>query len=98
MGDYQNGFRDGRSVIHNMFALKIINQKIREYNQSVPYLFIDIQKAYDSIHRDAQWECMKEFKVPTKLINMCKTYVQKTRSVVRIEGTLLLFSPKIKQA
>ena len=98
MGGNQNGFRDGQYVIDNMFALKIINQKIREYNQSVPYLFIDIQKAYDSIHRDAQWECMKEFKVPTKLINMCKTYVQKTRSVVRIEGTLLLFSPKIKQA
>jgi len=31
---------------------------------------------------------MKEFKIPTKLINMCKTCVQKTRSAVRIEGTL----------
>jgi hypothetical protein len=31
MGDYQNGFRDGRSVI--------INKKIWEYNQSVQYLF-----------------------------------------------------------
>jgi len=26
MGDYQNGFRDGRSVIENTFALKIINE------------------------------------------------------------------------
>jgi hypothetical protein len=25
MGDYQNGFRDGRSVIDKIFALKIIN-------------------------------------------------------------------------
>jgi len=24
--DYQNGFRDGRSVIDNIFALKIINE------------------------------------------------------------------------
>ena len=51
------------------------------------YLFIDFQKAYDSIHRDTLWECMKEFKIPTKLINMCKTCVQETRSSVRIEGT-----------
>ena len=51
-GDYQNGFRDGRSVIDNIFALKIINEKMWEYNQSVHYLFIDFQKAYDSIHRD----------------------------------------------
>ena len=31
---------------------------------------------------------MKEFKFPNKLINMCKTCVQKTRSVVRINRTL----------
>jgi len=41
MGDYQNGFRDGRSVIDNIFALKIINEKRWKYNQSVQYLFID---------------------------------------------------------
>jgi hypothetical protein len=71
MGDRQNGFRDGRSVIDNIFALKIINEKIWEYNQSVHYLFIDFQKAHDSIHRDALWKCMKEFKIPAKLINVC---------------------------
>ena len=63
----------------------------------VQYLFIDFQNAYGSIHRDTLWECMKEFKIPTKLINMCKRYVQKTRSVVKIEGTLSFFF-KIKQA
>jgi hypothetical protein len=42
--DYQNGFRDGRSVVDNIFALKIINEKIWEYNQSVEYLFIYFQR------------------------------------------------------
>ena len=36
MGDYQNGFRDGRSVIVNIFALKIIRRnfgiRTRMYN------------------------------------------------------------------
>ena len=68
MGYYQNGFRNGRSVNDNIFALKIINEKLWEYNQSVQYLFIDFQKAYDSICRDTLWKCMKEFKIPTKLI------------------------------
>jgi hypothetical protein len=75
MGDYHNGFRDGRSVIDNIFALKIIHEKLWEYNQSAQYLFIDLQKAYDSIHRDTLCKCMKEFEIPTTLINMCKTYV-----------------------
>jgi hypothetical protein len=39
-----DGFRGGSSVIDNIFALKIINKKLWEYNQSV-YLFIDFQKA-----------------------------------------------------
>jgi hypothetical protein len=46
MGYHQNGFRDGRSVIGNIFALKIIKKKIWGYNQSVQYLFVDFEKAY----------------------------------------------------
>jgi hypothetical protein len=65
MGGYQNSFRDGRSVTDNIFALKIINKKIWEYNQSEQYLFIDFQKAYESIHRYILLKYMEEFKIPT---------------------------------
>jgi hypothetical protein len=77
MGDCQNGFRDGKSVTDNIFALRIINKKLWEYNQSVQYLFVDYQKANDSIHGDALWTYMKEFKIPTKLINTCKMRVKR---------------------
>jgi len=89
--DYQKEFRDGGSVIDNIFVSKIINKKIWEYNQSVQYLFIDFQQAYDFIHKDTLWKFMEEFKIPKKLIHMHKTCVQKTRSAVRIEGTLSFF-------
>ena len=71
--------------------LKIINKKLWEYNQSVQYLFIDFQKAYFSIHRDTLWKYMTEFKIPTKLINICKIGVQETKSAVRKEGTSSFF-------
>jgi hypothetical protein len=58
MGDYQNGFRDGRSVIDNIFTLKIINKKIWEYNQSVQYLFIDFQKACETCYGNV-WKNLK---------------------------------------
>jgi len=54
-------------VFDNIFVLKIINEKIWEYNQSVQYLFIDFKKAYDSIDRDMLWKCVEEFKIPKKL-------------------------------
>jgi hypothetical protein len=72
-GDYQIGFRDLRSLIENIFALKIINEKIWEYHQNVQFLFVDFQKTYDFIHRKTLWKCMKEIKIPKKLINVCKT-------------------------
>ena len=71
--------------------MKITNEKLCEYDQCVQYLFIDFQKAYDSIHRDTLWECMEEFKIPTELVNKCKTCVQETRSAVRIDGALSSF-------
>jgi hypothetical protein len=43
-----------------------------------------------TIHRDTLWEGMKEFKIPTILINMCQT-CKKARRAVRIEGILPSF-------
>jgi len=71
--------------------LKITNEELWEYNQSVQYLFIDFQKTHDSIHRDTLWKYMKEFKISTKLINTCKTCAQETRSSVRIGEALSAF-------
>ena len=85
--DYQNGFRDGRSVIDNIFVLKI-NEKIWEYNQNVQYLFIDFQ-SHMTLHIETCYG--NAFKIPKKVINMCKTFVQKRRSAVRIEETLSSF-------
>ena len=88
MGDNQNGFRDGRSLIDNIFALKIINEKLWEYNQSVQYLFIDFQRAFDSVHRDKLWKCMEEFKIPEKLICVKRVY---KRQEVLLDATLSSF-------
>jgi len=37
--DYQNGFRDRRSVIDNILVLKIINEKIWKYNQCTIFIY-----------------------------------------------------------
>jgi len=54
-------------------------------------IYLLIFKRHMTVHRDTLWECMKEFKIPTKLINMCKTCVQNTRNKVRIDGTFSSF-------
>jgi len=42
-----------------------------------------------TLYIDTLQKCMEEFKIPKKLLNMYKTGVQKTRSAVRMEGTLI---------
>jgi len=56
-----------KAEIWKVYFDKLLNTEeprelIKKGKQSVRYLFIDFQKAYDSIHRDTLWECMKEFK------------------------------------
>jgi len=56
---------------------------IRVYN-----IYLLILKRHDTVRRDTLWKWMEEFKIPKKLIYICKTYVQKMRSAVRMEGTV----------
>jgi hypothetical protein len=52
MGDYQNGFRDGRSVTDNIFSLKIINKKLWEYTMynTVYNIHLLIFKRHMTLH------------------------------------------------
>jgi len=47
IGDYQAGFRPGRSTIEQIFTVKQMLQKCWEYNINVYLAFIDFRKAYD---------------------------------------------------
>jgi len=62
MGDYQNGFRDGRSVIDNIFALNIINKNfgniIRMHNIYL-LIFKRHMTLYIEIHYGNVWNNIK---------------------------------------
>lgn len=51
LGDYQAGFRQNRSKIDLVFILRLILQKMREFNKEVHLIFIDFKKVYDCIHQ-----------------------------------------------
>ena len=49
MRETQNGFRKGRSCTEQTFCLKILIEKIREFNLETQLLFIDYEKEFDNI-------------------------------------------------
>ena len=64
IGDYQAGFVPGKSTVDNIFILRQLTEKYREYGQSSWHVFIDYRQAYDSVHRPSLWVILQQFQVP----------------------------------
>ncbi|CAF4311483.1 unnamed protein product [Rotaria sp. Silwood2] len=82
----QAGFRAGRSTIDQVFILKMVMERSREFNQPLHLCFIDLQKAYDSVNREALWRVCSAYGLSDKMIQMIKLLYEDVRAVVRIDG------------
>ena len=73
VGDYQAGFVPGKSTIDNIFALRLLNEKYREYGRTAWHVFVDYKQAYDSVHRPSLWAILRHFHVPGNLIRLIQS-------------------------
>ena len=88
IGDYQCGFRRGRSTTEQIFNLRQILQKTREFQISTYHLFIDFKTAYDCINRKRLIEALNEFDIPDKLVKLISLTLTDTKMRVKIQGDL----------
>ena len=66
------------------FCIRQILEKKWECNETVPQLFIDFKKAYDSVRRGVLYYILIEFGVPKKLVRLVKMCLTETYSRVRV--------------
>jgi hypothetical protein len=59
-----------------------------EYNGTVHQLFIDFEKAYDSVRREMLYNILTEFGISTKLVRLIMLYLNETYSKVCIVKNL----------
>ena len=65
----QCGFRRGRGCADQLFSLRMLMEKAREYHQPIYACFIDLKKAYDSVHRESLWCILQHsYCLPPKLL------------------------------
>jgi hypothetical protein len=88
VGEYQGGFRVGRSTTDQLFSIRQILEKCKEYNVETHHLFVDFKAAYDSVNRRKLWRVMEEFGIPNKLISLAKLTLYGANSRVRIRNKL----------
>ena len=78
----QAGFRSGRSCSDQIFTLRQILKQSKEWNSSLYVNFLDIEKAFDSIHRESLWKILRHYGIPLKLVNIIKMLYDNFRSQV----------------
>src|SRR5262249_17782791 len=83
-GDYQCGFRRGRSTTDQIFIIRQIMEKAWEYTATIHHLFLDFKQAYDSIDRQRLFGNMEECGIPKKLINLTKATLTDNKCKVLI--------------
>lgn len=92
IGTYQAGFRRGRSTVDQIFTLRQILEKTREYGMdtSIYHLFIEFKAAYDSVIRSKLYEAIhrRELQIPSKIIKMVRATMARVVCKVKIQDEL----------
>uniref|UniRef100_A0A8D8TV43 Craniofacial development protein 2 n=1 Tax=Cacopsylla melanoneura TaxID=428564 RepID=A0A8D8TV43_9HEMI len=87
IGEYQTGFRKGRSTLDHIFTLRQVFEKLWEYNSGGHFVFIDFKKAYDSVNRPCLFKILKEFQIPTKLIALIADCLNNARCKIKMPNS-----------
>ena len=75
-------FRKGRGCMDHIFTIKCLWEKDRE----VCMTFMDIEKAYDRVDREALWKVLCKYGVRGKLLDAVRGFYVNNRVCVRVDG------------
>jgi len=86
--DQQAGFRQDRSCTDQRAALRIIVEQSLEWQTPLYTVFVDFQKAFDSVDRETIWKLMRHYGLPTKIVTMIRQFYQDATCQVIHDGKL----------
>ena len=66
----QVGFRKDRSCTDQIATLRIIVEQSIEWSSPLYLLFVDFEKAFDSLDREAMWRLLHHYGISDTIINM----------------------------
>ena len=66
--DEQAGFRQERSCTDQIATLRIIIEQSLEWKTGLYLVFVDFEKAFDSVDREVIWQILWHYGVPEKIV------------------------------
>ena len=89
----QFGFMPGRSTTEAIHIIRSLMEKYREKKRDLHMVFIDLEKAYDSVPRGLIWDTLESRGVPGKYIDLIRDMYVQTKTSVRAPVGLTDFFP-----
>ena len=80
IGEEQFSFILGRLTTDAIFAARQVIEIHREMQKALYMVFIDLEKAYDRVPRQAVWRCLREQGVPEKQLRLVKDTYEDART------------------
>ena len=74
----QNGFRIGRTCIGNVFIIKQVMEKRREFNLQTHMASLDLEKAFDRVDRNQLWQILNRISITYHLIEVIESVYKNT--------------------
>jgi hypothetical protein len=82
--DEQAGFRPGRSTVDHIFSLSEVLRLRRGKKKQTHCAFLDIRKAYDTVHRDGLWKRLIDVGIRGKMWRVLKNLYDVVESCVLV--------------
>ena len=62
--DVHAGFRKGRRCRDQIANIRSVIEKVRDFQKSIYFCFIDYAKAFDCVDHNKLWKILKEMEIP----------------------------------
>ena len=84
IAEVQGGFRRGRGCTDQIFTVRQICEKYLGKGKDVYFAFLDLEKAYDRVDRDAMWNVLRLYGIGGRLLRGVKSFYVGSKACVRV--------------
>ena len=80
----QCGFRCGRGCVDQLFVVRQLCEFFLSKGKDLFWAFMDLEKAYGRMDRDALWQVLRLYEVGGKLLKAVQSFYADSKACIRI--------------